>query len=95
MEVRNAALDTLTDVESAHTDVPFKTVRLRFDPCPASVATIKATLDDMGGSVAKVRAAECVPEQAERRWREKRATRYLFCPVLCGRCAIGLPVAGP
>jgi len=49
----NGALGALTGVESVDTDIPSKTVHLRFDPSQVSMDTIEATLDDAGYTVAK------------------------------------------
>ena len=40
-------------VETVHTDIPTKSVQLRYDPGQVSMDTIEATLDDAGYTVAK------------------------------------------
>jgi copper chaperone len=49
----NGALGQLSGVESVSTDIPSKTVYLRYDPAQVSMDTIEATLDDAGYTVAK------------------------------------------
>jgi len=49
----NGALGELAGVETVDTDIPTKTVRLRYDPAHVSMEQIEATLDDAGYSVAK------------------------------------------
>jgi copper chaperone len=49
----NGALGELSGVVSVSTDIPSKTVHLRFDPAQVSMDTIEATLDDAGYTVAK------------------------------------------
>jgi copper chaperone len=49
----NGALGALAGVESVDTDLPTKTVRLRYDPAQVSMEQIEATLDDAGYTVAK------------------------------------------
>jgi len=49
----NGALSKLPGVESVETDIPSKTVRLRYDAGQVSMETIEATLDDEGYSVEK------------------------------------------
>jgi copper chaperone len=49
----NSALGQLRGVESVSTDIPSKTVQLRYDPAQVSMDTIEATLDDAGYTVAK------------------------------------------
>ncbi len=49
----NGALGALSGIESVSTDIPTKTVQLRFDPTQVSMEQIEATLDDEGYSVAK------------------------------------------
>ena len=49
----NTALSTLEGVESVSTDIPTKTVHLRYDPAQLSMETVEATLDDAGYTVAK------------------------------------------
>jgi copper chaperone len=49
----NGALGALDGVESVSTDIPSKSVHLRYDPDLVSMDTIEATLDDAGYTVAK------------------------------------------
>ncbi len=49
----NGALGGLTGVESVATDIPSKTVRLRYDPSQVSMETVEAVLDDNGYTVVK------------------------------------------
>ena len=49
----NGALGKLAGVESVSTDIPSKTVHLRYDPSQVSMDTIEAELDDAGYTVAK------------------------------------------
>lgn len=49
----NGALGELPGVERVSTDIPTKTVQLRYDPAQVSMDTIEATLDDAGYTVAK------------------------------------------
>lgn len=49
----NGALGALPGVESVQTDIPTKTVRLRYNPTQAPLDQIEATLDDAGYTVAK------------------------------------------
>lgn len=49
----NGALGELPGVERVSTDIPTKTVQLRYDPAQVSMDTIEATLDDAGYAVAK------------------------------------------
>jgi copper chaperone len=49
----NGALGQLSGVEAVSTDIPSKTVHLRYDPSQVSMDTIKATLDDAGYTVAR------------------------------------------
>jgi copper chaperone len=49
----NGALGQLSGVESVSTDIPSKTVYLRYDPAQVSMDTIEATLDDAGYTVAR------------------------------------------
>lgn len=49
----NGALGKLTGVEAVETDIPSKTVRLRYDANQLSLETIEATLDEEGYTVAK------------------------------------------
>lgn len=49
----NGALGVLPGVESVQTDIPTKTVRLRYDPAQAPMEKIEETLDDAGYTIAK------------------------------------------
>jgi len=49
----NGALGALPGVESVSTDLPTKSVHLRYDPGQLSMEQIEATLDDAGYTVAK------------------------------------------
>ena len=49
----NGALGALSGIESVSTDIPTKTVQLRYDSTQVSMEQIEATLDDEGYSVAK------------------------------------------
>jgi copper chaperone CopZ len=49
----NGALGALPGVEAVTTDIPTKTVRLRYDPSQVSLEKVEAVLDDEGYTVAK------------------------------------------
>jgi copper chaperone len=49
----NGALGVLPGVETVSTDIPTKSVHLRYDPSQLSIEQIEATLDDAGYAVAK------------------------------------------
>lgn len=49
----NGALGALPGVESVETDIPSKTVRLRYDAAQVSMPRIEAVLDDEGYTVAR------------------------------------------
>ena len=49
----NKALGALPGVESVRTDIPTKTVTLKYDPGQVSMDNIEATLDDAGYTIAK------------------------------------------
>ena len=49
----NGALGALPGVETVSTDIPTKSVRLRYDPTQVSMETIEATLDAAGDTIAK------------------------------------------
>ncbi len=49
----NEALATLSGVESVDTDIPTKSVHLRYDPSQLSMEQIETALDDAGYTVAK------------------------------------------
>ena len=49
----NGALGDQPGVEAVQTDIPTKTVRLRYDPSQVSLEQIEAVLDEAGYTVAK------------------------------------------
>ncbi|MGH2494566.1 MAG: heavy-metal-associated domain-containing protein [Ktedonobacteraceae bacterium] len=49
----NSALQELPGVEAVNTDIPTKTVQLRYDPDRVSMAKVEAALDDIGYTIAK------------------------------------------
>jgi copper chaperone len=49
----NGALGALPGVEAVNTDIPTKSVQLRYDPAQVSMATIEETLDEAGYTIAK------------------------------------------
>jgi copper chaperone len=49
----NGALGKLTGVETVSTDLPTKTVHLRYDSTQLSIENIEAELDEVGYTVAK------------------------------------------
>ena len=49
----NGALGEQLGVEEVQTDIPTKTVHLRYDPSQLSLEQIEAVLDDAGYTVAK------------------------------------------
>ena len=49
----NSALGTQPGVDAVQTDIPTKTVYLRFDPTQLSLEQVKAVLDEAGYTVAK------------------------------------------
>jgi copper chaperone len=49
----NGALGAVPGVESVSTDIPTKSVQLRYNPSQVSMEQIEATLDDAGYTVAK------------------------------------------
>ncbi len=49
----NGALKDLPGVESVNTDIPTKTVHLRYDANQVSMQKVEAALDDIGYTVAK------------------------------------------
>ena len=49
----NGALGTLPGVEAVSTDIPTKSVSLRYDASQLSMEQIETTLDDAGYTVAK------------------------------------------
>lgn len=49
----NGALGALPGVEDVRTDIPTKSVRLRYDGSRVTMEQIEATLDDVGYTIAK------------------------------------------
>jgi copper chaperone CopZ len=49
----NGALKQLSGVEAVSTDIPTRTVHLRYDPSKLSLEKVEAVLDDVGYTVAK------------------------------------------
>lgn len=49
----NGALGALPGVESVQTDIPSKSVRLRYDEGKVSMVQIEAALDDAGYTIAR------------------------------------------
>lgn len=49
----NGALGALPGVETVQTDIPSKSVRLRYDEGQVTMEKIEATLDDAGYTLAK------------------------------------------
>lgn len=49
----NTSLGSLTGVETVATDIPTRTVHLRFHPDQVSLQDIEVALDDIGYTVAK------------------------------------------
>ena len=49
----NGALKVLPGVEAVDTDIPSKTVHLRFEPAEISLEKVEEVLDDVGYTVAK------------------------------------------
>lgn len=49
----NGALKELPGVEIVNTDIPTKTVHLRYDPNQVTMAKVEEVLDDIGYTVAK------------------------------------------
>lgn len=49
----NGTLGALPGVEAVSTDIPTKSVQLRYDPAQVSMEQIEASLDDAGYTVAK------------------------------------------
>jgi len=49
----NGALGELPGVEAVSTDIPTKTVTLRYDPSQVTLETVEATLDEEGYTVAR------------------------------------------
>lgn len=49
----NGALKNLPGVEAVSTDIPTKTVHLRYDASQLSLEKVEAVLDDVGYTIAK------------------------------------------
>lgn len=49
----NGALKDLPGVEAVNTDIPSKTVHLRYDPSQISLEKVETVLDDVGYTVAQ------------------------------------------
>ncbi len=49
----NGALGALPGIETVNTDIPTKSVQLRYDPAQVSMEQIEETLDDAGYTIAK------------------------------------------
>ena len=49
----NGALGALAGIETVNTDIPTRTVQLRYDPAQVSMEQIEETLDDAGYTIAK------------------------------------------
>ena len=49
----NGALGALPGIETVNTDIPTRTVQLRYDPAQVSMQQIEETLDDAGYTIAK------------------------------------------
>jgi copper chaperone len=49
----NGALRGLPGVETVNTDIPTKTVHLRYDPSQITMVQVEEVLDDIGYTVAK------------------------------------------
>ncbi len=49
----NGALGSLQGVEAVSTDIPTKSVSLRYDPSKVSMKQIETTLDDAGYTIAQ------------------------------------------
>ncbi len=49
----NGALSVLPGVEAVSTDIPTRTVQLRYDPHQVSMEKVAAVLDDIGYTVAQ------------------------------------------
>lgn len=49
----NGTLGAVEGVETVNTDLPTKTVQLRYDPSKVSLEAIEEALDDVGYTVAK------------------------------------------
>lgn len=53
----NGALEALPGVERVSTDIPTRTVKLRYDPGQVSLETVETVLDDIGYTVEKGEAS--------------------------------------
>jgi copper chaperone len=49
----NGALKVLPGIETVDTDIPTKTVHLRYEPAKISLEEVEAVLDDVGYTIAK------------------------------------------
>lgn len=49
----DGALKVVPGVETVNTDIPTKTVHVRYDPSQVSLEKVEAVLDDIGYTVAK------------------------------------------
>jgi copper chaperone len=49
----NGALEALPGVETVSTDIPTRTVKLRYDPSQVSIEKVETVLDDIGYTVEK------------------------------------------
>ena len=49
----NGALKELPGIETVDTDIPTKTVHLRYEPAKISLEQVEAALDDVGYTIAK------------------------------------------
>ena len=49
----NGALEVLPGIETVDTDIPTKTVHLRYEPAKISLEQVEAALDDVGYTIAK------------------------------------------
>ena len=49
----NGALKVLLGVEAVDTDIPTKTVHLRYEPAKISLEKVEEVLDDVGYTIAK------------------------------------------
>lgn len=49
----NGALGALPGVEAVSTDIPTRSVQLRYDPAQVTMEQIEETLDDAGYTIAK------------------------------------------
>lgn len=49
----NGALKTVPGIQTVNTDIPTKTVLLRYDPNQVTMSKVEEVLDDIGYTVAK------------------------------------------